>query len=327
MHELDHLSDASRSLILGAEVEESIKDIAGQLAPTSQRIYRNDVSHFACWMEQHGLTPLTMTRSDIIAYRSYLASAVSSTTGKPYSKRTVQRMFSIACRLMDEQFYAHRIPAKITDAVRGFSVDLDETPHSALSRQQAILMLDGIDRSTAKGKRDYAIIILLIKTGLRRSELVGLNIGDMQMQEGHYVLLVRHGKRNKQRTVKLRVEVHRAIEEYLIAMNRSKAKKDEPLFVGFHLEHRRQGEDLTSNDTRISAKLVEYLVSFYNPDKDHIHLTPHGLRSTFATLAFEGGAHLQQVQFAMGHKDPRITEHYQKRKLNLDNNAVDKLDF
>ena len=58
-----------------------------------------------------------------------------------------------------------------------------------------------------------------------------------------------------------------------------------------------------------------------------VEISPHGLRATFVTLAIEGGAALHQVQYAAGHSDPRTTERYQKRKLNLDNNAVDFVRF
>jgi len=51
------------------------------------------------------------------------------------------------------------------------------------------------------------------------------------------------------------------------------------------------------------------------------------LRASFVTLALEGGARLQQVQYAAGHADPRTTERYQKRKQNLQDNAVDYLDL
>jgi len=56
-------------------------------------------------------------------------------------------------------------------------------------------------------------------------------------------------------------------------------------------------------------------------------LTPHGLRATFITLAMEHGATLEQTQYAARHSDPRTTERYRKRKMNLDNNAVDRLSF
>jgi integrase len=58
-----------------------------------------------------------------------------------------------------------------------------------------------------------------------------------------------------------------------------------------------------------------------------LKLTPHGLRASFITLALEGGAKLQQAQYAAGHADPRTTERYQKRKFNLDDNAVDYIRF
>ena len=57
------------------------------------------------------------------------------------------------------------------------------------------------------------------------------------------------------------------------------------------------------------------------------HLTPHDLRATLITLALEGKAPLQVVQYAARHKDPRMTEHYQRRKVNLDDNAVDYIHY
>ena len=57
------------------------------------------------------------------------------------------------------------------------------------------------------------------------------------------------------------------------------------------------------------------------------HLTPHDLRATFITLALEGKASLQVVKYAARHKDPRTTEHYQRRKVNLDDNAVDYIHY
>ncbi len=68
----------------------------------------------------------------------------------------------------------------------------------------------------------------------------------------------------------------------------------------------------------IERAVVKYGKKIGVPD-----LTPHGLRATFITLALEGGASLTQVQYAVGHSDPRVTERYHKRKLNLDDNAVD----
>ncbi len=287
---------------------QTMTDIAGQLAPTSKRVYLNDVRHFANWMQEHSLTPATMTRSDIIAYRSSLSEST-------YAKATKQRMFSVAVRLMREHHLSGHITENITHDVKGFKTDSDETTHTALSKKQAKDMLE-IDTSTIAGKRDYALLSLLVKTGLRRSEAVALNQGDIKVMDGHHVAIVEHGKGDKKRVVKLRVEVYRAIKQYLAVI--PVQGKDAPLFVGV-----RRGDHPTQN--RLTDKAVELLVKKYAPD--NVELTPHGLRATFATLSLENGASLQQTQYALGHKDPRTTERYQKRKLNLDNNAVDYLNF
>jgi integrase/recombinase XerD len=287
--------------------DQTITDIAGQIAPSSKRIYLNDTKYFAQWMQSQALTPEGMTRSDMIAYRLHLAQST-------YAKPTKQRMFRVAMRLMNEQYTSGRIKEKITEGVRGFKTDDDETSHTALTKSQARDMLESIDRSTKQGKRDYALILMLLKTGVRRAELVALNRKDIRMIDGHHVAVIEHGKGDKRRIVKLRVDVYRAIDAYLQALPQG----DLPLFVSF-----RKGDHPTT--ARMTDKAVELLVKKYAPQG--IHLTPHGLRATFATLALEGDAPLHQVQYALGHADPRTTERYQRRKLNLDNNAVDVLNF
>lgn len=289
------------------QFDQTITDIAGQLAPSSKRIYLNDTKYFAEWMQEQGLTPSTMSRSDMIGYRLHLAEST-------YAKATKQRMFRVAVRLMNEQYITGIINEKITEGVKGFKTDNDETTHTALSKAQAADMLESIDKSTKQGKRDHALILMLIKTGMRRAELVALNRVDVKMMDGHHVAVIEHGKGDKRRIVKLRVDVYRALEDYL----KARGDKGEALFVSF-----RRGDHPTSS--RMTDKAVELLVKKYAPAGTE--LTPHGLRATFATLALEAEASLHQVQYALGHADPRTTERYQRRKLNLDNNAVDVLNF
>ena len=287
--------------------DQTITDIAGQLAPSSKRIYKNDIKYFATWMQENGITPHEMTRSDMIAYRLHLAEST-------YAKATKQRMFRVAVRLMNEHYVTGQISEKVTEGVKGFKTDNDETTHTALSRAQAKDMLESIERSTSLGKRDYALILMLVKTGMRRAELVALNRDSIKIMDGHHVAVIEHGKGDKRRIVKLRVDVYRALDEYL----KARGNEGEALFVSF-----RRGDHPTKN--RMTDKAVELLVKKYAPVGTE--LTPHGLRATFATLALEAEASLHQVQYALGHADPRTTERYQRRKLNLDNNAVDVLNF
>ena len=76
-------------------------------------------------------------------------------------------------------------------------------------------------------------------------------------------------------------------------------------------------------EERISDKVIERLVKMLAIAADEPCLKPHGLRATFITLALEGGASLHQAQYAAGQADPRTTERYHRRKLNLDDNAAD----
>jgi len=178
-------------------------------------------------------------------------------------------------------------------------------------------LLKTIDATTAKGKRDYAILSLLLRTGLRRSECSALNVGDLKQEQGHTIAVIRHGKGDKRGIVKVPVDVVRAIDVYLEAAGRKNVAPDAPLFVGFN-----RGDHVTAE--RVSDKLLERLVKQAGA-KIGKDLSPHCLRASFITLTSEGGAQLEQVQYASRHADPRTTQRYRKRKVNLDDNAVDYL--
>lgn len=306
------------------DLDQTISDIAGELSSTSKRVYASDAKHFAHWMLQQSLTPSTFTRSHMIAYRSYLDTATYTLQTKKgkvtraYSRPTKQRMFSVATSIMKEQHANGLIKVDVTARIDGFKVN-GETTHTALSKQQSKEMVGDIDTSTLAGKRDDAIIQMLLKTGIRRAEIVALNRYDLKMMDGHNVAVVEHGKGEKKRIIKLRPEVLKAINSYLAVL--PAADKDAPLFVSI-----RRGDHPTMK--RLTGEAIEDIVKKHAPElPNNIKLTPHGLRATYATIALESGASLEQVQYSLGHSDPRTTERYQKRKLNLDNNAVDYLNF
>jgi site-specific recombinase XerD len=291
-------------LIPIVDFEQSLTDISGQIGKRSGRIYANDAQRFAEWLQAKGLTVAVLTRSHMIAYRSFLDSR--------YAKATAARMLSVARRILGEQVYNGVLPGNPAKDVKGFTLE-NESPHISLTKAQAKDLLASIDRTTAEGKRDYALVFLLLKTGIRRSECVALNIGDFTQDQGHIVATVKHGKGDKRRKVKILPEVFRALESYLDATGRDIASLDDPLFVG--IGQRWQGQ-------RITDKFIERLVLRVG-QRIGITLTPHDLRASFITLAIEGGATLLQAQYAAGHSDPRTTERYHIRKLNLDDNAVD----
>src|SRR6266568_6964739 len=288
-----------------------ITDVTGQLSTRSERIYRHDAEVFASFLLDQGLTVGTLhllTRSHLIAYRKYL--------GETYAKATAARMFSVARRVLQEYVYQGTLATNPATGIKTFSV-ANETPYITLKKEEAQDLLKTIDITTTKGKRDYAILSLLLRTGLRRSECSALNVGDLKQEQGHTIAVIRHGKGDKRGIVKVPVDVVRAIDVYLEAAGRKNVAPDAPLFVGFN-----RGDHVTAE--RVSDKLLERLVKQAGA-KIGKDLSPHCLRASFITLTSEGGARLEQVQYAARHADPRTTQRYRKRKVNLDDNAVDYL--
>ncbi len=213
-------------------------------------------------------------------------------------------------------------PAAGLRSIRG----RDDRDGGALTRGQARDVLDAIAgdlrRSSHRllAQRDLAVVSLLVRTGIRRSELTGLRVSSVGMALGHHILSIT-GKGNVVRTVKVPPDVSRLIEIWLVASKEVGVELtgDDPLFV----EVRKGGHipgDRPRSDRAIYA-IVERRLRAAGVER----LGPHGMRATFVTLALEGGAPLHLVQRAAGHADPRTTERYWRRKDGLDDNAVDYL--
>lgn len=293
----------------------------------SWRVYQQDIKHFVIWLATEGITDLSaIKKNTMYAYHAHLREVCSEATGKPYSNSTINRMFTVARRLLGilaEEGTIESNPCKDI-AVKKMAVE-DETTHVALKDSQAKQLLASIDRSTRKGKRDYAIVSLLMRTGLRRNEARMLNIGDLHMEQGHYVATIHYAKGGKPGRVKIPPDVWRDIQAYQESFERQYNRLDAPLFISF-----RKGDHpsvVEGREARIDVKAIETLVKDLGAAIGVPGLSPHGLRATFITLALENKATLEQTQYAARHKDARMTERYRKRKFNLDDNAVDKLSF
>lgn len=298
------------------ELERIRNALLKNVAPSSARIYEQAGREFTDWLAARNnnlITVQTVTYEDLSEYRAYLA--------ENNAKATAARKLVVARRLLDVAVILKLRTDNPAAQVKGFKGGNQETTHRALTSDETKLFFEQVDRTTAKGKRDYALLLLLIRTGLRRAEAANLTIGDIKREQGFDIAVVRHGKGDKRRVVKLHQGVVTAIKEYLEATKRHKLYDDDaPLFVPI----RANGK---TGKTAITGLDIERIVKNYAAKAGLTGLTPHGLRASFVTLALEGGASLHQVQYAAGHADPRTTERYQKRKLNLADNATDYLTF
>lgn len=170
----------------------------------------------------------------------------------------------------------------------------------ALNVDEASLLVEAPDETTPIGRRDRAILETLYATGCRVSEVIGLDLHDIDFESGTALVT---GKGNKERIVPIGSYASRAIQAWL---------ED-------RLEMRRPGADpgalfLTVRGNRLSRQTVWRLVRSYGTQVgiDASRLSPHVLRHSAATHMVEGGADLRTVQEMLGHASLSTTQVYTK---------------
>ncbi len=182
-----------------------------------------------------------------------------------------------------------------------------------LTLDQAKDLLESIDRTTNEGKRNYALIHLLITTGLRTIEIERANIEDIRNIANNSVLYVMgKGRDTKDEYVKLTYETLKAINDYL-AIRKSTNPK-EPLFISF--SDRTNGQRLKTRSIREIIKKA-YINIGINSDK----ITTHSLRHTAITLSLLGGTPLQEVQQMARHSNINTTMIYAHNLKRIESNA------
>ncbi|PLR76382.1 site-specific tyrosine recombinase XerD [Bacillus sp. V3-13] len=218
---------------------------------------------------------------------------------------------------LKEQGKSSKTLARHIASVRAFhqfllrekAVDQDPTVHiespqlerslpKVLSLAEVETLLEAPKTDTHYGLRDKAMLELLYATGIRVSELIGLNLGDAHLTMG-FVRCI--GKGNKERIIPLGRTAAAALEEYLNngrSRFLSKKHRDDSLFLNHH------GRRLTRQGF---WKILKRLTKEAGIEKE---LTPHTLRHSFATHLLENGADLRAVQEMLGHADISTTQIY-----------------
>lgn len=147
-------------------------------------------------------------------------------------------------------------------------------------------------------QRDYALVVLLLNTGLRLSEAVALEISDLDISERKGSLLVRAGKGNKQRGVPLNVDARKALQSWLEV--RPERKDNDFIFISLTKE----------SAAPLTSRSLERTVERYGAQAKLKKLTPHVLRHTFAKNLVNNGVSLEKVATLLGHKSLNTTRIY-----------------
>jgi len=183
-----------------------------------------------------------------------------------------------------------------------------------LTMSQATALLQAVSGQNAK--RDYAILMLFLNCGIRRSELVGLNISDVYEDRIRVV-----GKGNKERFVYFGTSCRKAIDAYMVERKKMVLTDNRALFG-------------SRNGNRISVTAVHRLVdkALLKAGLDTTQFSAHKLRHTAATMMLSGGVDVKTVQEVLGHENLNTTQIYThiestELKLAAEANPLSKLDF
>jgi integrase/recombinase XerD len=168
-----------------------------------------------------------------------------------------------------------------------------------LTREEAQSWLSAPDRRTLRGRRDRALLSVLIGCGLRRSEAAGLTFGHVQQRDGRWVLVDLIGKRDKIRSVPMPNWAKAAIDEW----SKASGVAEGLVFRAVNKGDRVIGDGIT-------PQAIYNIIVRYAGELKKAGVAPHDLRRTFAKLAHKGGAAIDQIQLSLGHESIQTTEEY-----------------
>lgn len=301
-----------------AFVKEYVRSIQFRTTAKTRLEYVKDIRNFFeyisdanCSVKNITLNMLdALTKNNIEEYMDYLQHYEKN--GKEYTNNevSIKRKLSALRNFFGYLFTSEMISSNVVDRVA--MPKLRDKEIIRMNHEEMNDFLNKVEfgnfNSSQQTKyhvkqktRDLAITTLLLSTGMRVSELVGLNINDVNMKESSLSIIRKGGK---EATVFFSDEAAAYLQEYMEERRMIKVDNETALF-------------LSSRKQRISIRTVETLIKKYAissvPNK---HITPHKLRSTFGTNLYEETSDIYLVAEALGHEDISTTK---KHYANLSN--------
>jgi len=288
-----------------ADVPPEIEWLANITNKKTRRAYKIDVTEFSAFTGLNEPAQLrTVTRAHVIAWRKHLEA-------RKLSPSSIRRKLSSLSSLFDYLCERNAVAGNPVDGVKRPMANGNEGSTPALGDAQARKLLDAPPKDTLKGIRDRAILATLLYHGIRREELCGLRVKDMQSRQGVVHFRIK-GKRDKIRFVPVHPAAQRLIEEYL-ALAQTGAKADGPLFRP--VKNNRTGTlDRHLDPGSIYRNVVVKYGRTTGIDAQVNGLCVHSLRATAATNALSHESDIAKVQEWLGHANVSTTRLYDRRK-------------
>lgn len=283
--------------------------------PNTRRAYQNDLRGF---MQFTGIVRpgefRVVTRAHVIAWRKRLEAV-------DLAPATIRRKLSALSDLFDFLCEQNAITHNPVSGVKRPSEGANEGKTPALSDAQAKRLLGAPNGATLKGKRDRAILAVLLYHALRRAELCAVRVGDYAPRRGVPTLAVQ-GKGGRLRYVPVHPAAVNFIEDYLDAAGH-RADLAGALFRPVKSRTKILEKSLTG--AAIYASVVKHHAKGAGIPAESIR--PHGLRATAATNALEHGADIAKVQEWLGHSNISTTRLYDKRNTRPEDSPTFKVEY
>jgi len=293
---------------VAADPVEAVSRLAvdGLSSAHSRRAYRKALADFLAWSRSNAAAGLS--KAVVQAYRSELERRGLAPSTINVRLSAIRKL---ALEAADNGFLDPAAAAAIArvGGMRRAGVRLGNW----LSREQAEGLLALPARDTLKGKRDRALLAVLLGAGLRRTEAAELAFEHIQERDGRWVVADLVGKGRRLRTVPIPAWAKAALDDWRQAAGLDGG----PVF-------RRVNKGGRPAVERLSAQAVFNIVKGYAA-KLGVPLAPHDLRRTFAKLAHRGRAPLEQIQLSLGHASIVTTERYLGVRQDLEDAPCDRL--
>ena len=277
--------------------------------PRTRRAYRIDLQDF---MGFAGITRpeefRIVTRAHVLAWRAVLEE-------RALSGATIRRKLAALSSLFEYLCEKNVVDFNPVKGAKRPKVDSNEGKTPALGDHQARALLEAPDPNTLKGKRDRALLSVLLYHGLRREELCLLKVKDLHERRGVLHLRI-HGKGNKLRYLPL----HPGSAEWIDAYLEAAGHRDAPDAPLFQPARRHTGAALTADG------VYKVVLGYAAKARIKVHgFCVHSLRATAATNALEHDADIAKVQEWLGHANIATTRIYDRRKSRLEDSPTFKV--
>lgn len=275
----------------------------------TRKAYLHAVRLFLDWCESQSLTLPEITPGMVGRYFDLHSGSVP----------TKKLHLSALRGLFDVLVQRHVIILNPAASVRLERYSNTEGKTPDISIEDSRKLLHSIRLDSAIDYRDRAIISMLVFTAARVGAIAKLRLGDLADEGGHLTIRFNE-KGGKQRSIPARIDLHEILEAYLSTLPFNSRDKASPVFRSVN-----GTTGLLTRKPLSPIDICRMLKRRLNSAVLSASLSPHSFRSGVSTALLEQGVSLEDVQYLLGHADPKTTKLYDRRQRKVSRNIVERI--